>query len=114
MTSNRVDCFDDAFHSRITVALKYDPLTQEVRESVWKMLMTAAGIKGIDAHTLSGHPLNGRQIKNCICLSQGLAKADGTAVTKEHVDRTIKVCMEFVQEMDQNNRKFEQKRQKEF
>lgn len=66
--------------------------------------MSAAGIKGIDAKPFSEHPLNGRQIKNCICLSQGLAKADNTIVTKEHIERTIRVCMEFVLEMEHSNR----------
>jgi hypothetical protein len=35
-----------------------------------------------------------------------LAKADGTEVTKEHINRTIRVCMEFVDEMAANNKLF--------
>jgi hypothetical protein len=69
LTSNRVDCFDEAFHSRITVALKYDPLTQDVRRSVWDMLMKAAGVKGVDSKPLSDFNLNGRQIKNCVSFT---------------------------------------------
>eukprot|EP01114_Cavostelium_apophysatum_P010358 TRINITY_DN2398_c0_g1_i3.p1 TRINITY_DN2398_c0_g1~~TRINITY_DN2398_c0_g1_i3.p1 ORF type:complete len:771 (-),score=203.69 TRINITY_DN2398_c0_g1_i3:130-2235(-) len=99
LTSNRVDVFDEAFHSRVTVALKYEALSKEVREDVWKMLFAASKISGIDTKKLATFPLNGRQIKNCICLAQGLAKADETAVTSDHIDRTIKVCMEFVEEM---------------
>jgi hypothetical protein len=100
LTSNRVESFDEAFYSRITVALKYEPLTEEVRQSVWEVLSKGANIHPIDSKKLSKHPLNGRQIKNCIVLAQGLAKADQTKVTMEHIDRTVKVCLEFVLEME--------------
>jgi hypothetical protein len=33
LTSNRVDVFDEAFHSRVTVALKYSEHTKETRQS---------------------------------------------------------------------------------
>lgn len=40
LTSNRVACFDEAFYSRITVALKYDPLTRVIFLFVLAILFT--------------------------------------------------------------------------
>eukprot|EP01119_Soliformovum_irregulare_P008581 TRINITY_DN2168_c1_g2_i2.p1 TRINITY_DN2168_c1_g2~~TRINITY_DN2168_c1_g2_i2.p1 ORF type:complete len:232 (+),score=75.76 TRINITY_DN2168_c1_g2_i2:999-1694(+) len=102
LTSNRVAVFDEAFYSRITVALKYDALTPEIRENVWAMLLDSAKVQGVKARDYRDFPLNGRQIKNCICLAQGLAKAEGVDVNAEHVAKTIRVCMEFVNEMARN------------
>jgi hypothetical protein len=99
LTSNRVDVFDEAFHSRITVALKYEQLSTEVRKSVWEMLLKQANISGLDTNKLSQYPLNGRQIKNCICLAQGLAKDQNKEVTSVEMNQTIQVCMEFVNEL---------------
>lgn len=44
LTTNRVKRFDEAFHSRISVALKYPELDEEGRRKVWKILLEAAGI----------------------------------------------------------------------
>jgi hypothetical protein len=100
--AHRVTVFDDAFHSRITVALKYEELTEDVRESIWKTLLGAAGITNIPTNPLKKFGLNGRQIKNCILLAQGLAKSDNTVVKASHVEKTIKICMEFQKELLEN------------
>jgi len=67
LTSNRVDVFDEAFHSRVTVGLKYEQLSAASRQQVWENLFKIAGIK-LDAKQFAKYELNGRQIKNCISL----------------------------------------------
>ena len=42
LTTNRVETFDDAFQSRIHVALKYGALTPAARRTVWKMFLDMA------------------------------------------------------------------------
>jgi len=99
LTSNRVDVFDEAFHSRVTVALKYAEHTKDTRDSVWNVLLTHSGILGIDTTEISEYVLNGRQIKNCICLAQGLASDEGVTVTLQHLKYTIDIVLEFKKEM---------------
>lgn len=71
LTTNRVETFDDAFQSRIHVALRYGDLTTKAKRSVWKMFLdrvqTKEGIEVVkftdkDYDTLARHNLNGRQV----------------------------------------------------
>ena len=95
LTTNRVTEFDSAFHSRISVALKYGSLTREAREQIWTNLLVAAKITGLNALELSQIELNGRQIKNTIRLAQGLANQQGVSVSAKHVYTTIAVAQQF-------------------
>jgi hypothetical protein len=45
--------FDPAFHSRISIALKYDVLQSVAREKVWENFFEVAGINGLDAKGMS-------------------------------------------------------------
>jgi len=38
LTTNRVECFDPAFKSRISMALHYEDLTSDARATIWKQL----------------------------------------------------------------------------
>lgn len=89
LTTNRVKNFDEAFHSRISVALHYEPHNEESRMKIWENLLKYSGIVGIDIKELAKHPLNGRQIKNCIRLAQSLAREQGVDVNIQHVNTTI-------------------------
>jgi SpoVK/Ycf46/Vps4 family AAA+-type ATPase len=71
LTTNRVETFDDAFQSRIHVALRYGDLTSKAKRSIWKMFLERVrAIEGVkvapfseqDFDTLSRHTLNGRQV----------------------------------------------------
>jgi len=95
LTTNRVKTFDPAFHSRISIALKYKDLELEERCQVWHNLLHAAGIHHIKAETLAHFDLNGRQIKNCIRLAQALAKSQSTETSIAHLEETIKAAEQF-------------------
>lgn len=73
LTTNRVETFDDAFQSRIHVALRYGELTPKAKRAVWKMFLERVGTKdGVevskftekDYDMLSRHSLNGRQVRS--------------------------------------------------
>ena len=102
LTTNRVKEFDSAFHSRISIALKYGKLTREAREKIWTNLLAAAGIEGLDPMVLSGTDINGRQIKTTIRLAQGLAGQQGVAVSADHIRATLAVSQQFQQDLSED------------
>lgn len=71
LTTNRVETFDDAFQSRIHVALRYGDLATKAKRSIWKMFLERVkAIEGVqtaafteeDYDKLARHTLNGRQV----------------------------------------------------
>ncbi len=71
LTTNRVETFDDAFQSRIHVALRYGELTTKAKKTVWKMFIDRVKAKeglGVvefkdgDFDALARNNLNGRQV----------------------------------------------------
>eukprot|EP00566_Odontella_aurita_P002131 CAMPEP_0113549958 /NCGR_PEP_ID=MMETSP0015_2-20120614/13722_1 /TAXON_ID=2838 /ORGANISM="Odontella" /LENGTH=1061 /DNA_ID=CAMNT_0000450725 /DNA_START=132 /DNA_END=3317 /DNA_ORIENTATION=- /assembly_acc=CAM_ASM_000160 len=102
LTSNRVDALDPAFKTRITLALRYDPLGREARAEVWSNLLRASGhaydVDGgrIVPSVLARHELNGREIKNAVRLAMALAEEDGAeALGMEYIEETAGILMEF-------------------
>lgn len=77
LTTNRIQAFDTAIESRVTVAFHYGNLAIDARLKIWEALLELAPIpadQNIDYHALSRHELNGRQIKNTVRLAVALAK----------------------------------------
>jgi hypothetical protein len=95
LTTNRVKNFDRAFHSRISVALRYPDMDQPIRTQIWTNLLKAAGITGLDAGSLAVNDINGRQIKNSIRLAQTIAKSENRAVLAEDVLVTMDIARQF-------------------
>ena len=71
LTTNRVETFDDAFQSRIHVAIRYGELSIEARKAVFKMFIEKVRVlegakimpfKESDYDALSRNALNGRQV----------------------------------------------------
>jgi hypothetical protein len=76
LTTNRVETFDDAFQSRIHIALRYGELSTKAKKSVFKMFIERVRVlEGVatmpfneeDYNALARHSLNGRQV--CSFLS---------------------------------------------
>ena len=44
LTSNRIDSIDPAFQTRITLALRYEPLDMEGRSKVWENFLLTASL----------------------------------------------------------------------
>ncbi|KAL3451638.1 hypothetical protein BJX65DRAFT_304231 [Aspergillus insuetus] len=104
LTTNRVETFDDAFQSRIHVALRYGDLTTKAKRSVWKMFLEKVqAMDGVQTATftdkdydlLSRHNLNGRQIKNSVRTAQALAVNEKTPLSMEHIKRVLDVAETF-------------------
>ncbi|PGH00126.1 hypothetical protein AJ79_08309 [Helicocarpus griseus UAMH5409] len=104
LTTNRVETFDDAFQSRIHVALRYGELTPKAKRTVWKMFLdkvrTKEGVEVAkftekDYDALARHNLNGRQIKNSVRTAQALALNEKTPLSMEHISRVLDVAETF-------------------
>ncbi|KAF7194085.1 hypothetical protein HII31_04606 [Pseudocercospora fuligena] len=104
LTTNRVETFDDAFQSRIHVALRYDELTPKARKEIWRSFIDRirkqdgaeiAVFTEEDFTTLSRHRLNGRQIKNMARTAQALALNEGQKLTMNHIRRVLDVAETF-------------------
>jgi hypothetical protein len=93
LTTNRVTEFDAAFESRVTVALKYESLSEDGRQQVWKNLTSRLNIetKALNFEQLAKYPLNGRQIKNAIRLAYALALDQGVALDQQLVEETVEI-----------------------
>ena len=103
LTTNRVKNFDQAFHSRISVALKYPDLDEQARAQIWATFFDFAGIRNIPQDALSElakHEINGRQIKTTIRLAKALASSQGEPeVTRKHIDTVLSVSKKFEEDV---------------
>jgi len=97
LTTNRIDVFDAAVYSRISVALEYTSLSKKDREAVWCSLLEASGTKldGIDVQALAELPANGRQIKNAVRLAKALGKGKASGVCTAGLIKAIEVAQDF-------------------
>ncbi|KAJ5081297.1 hypothetical protein NUU61_009561 [Penicillium alfredii] len=104
LTTNRVETFDDAFQSRIHVALRYGDLNAKAKRSIWKMFLERVrAIDGVrtaafseeDYDMLSRHILNGRQIKNSVRTAQALAVNEKSPLSMSHIKRVLEVAETF-------------------
>ncbi|KAH6903410.1 P-loop containing nucleoside triphosphate hydrolase protein [Coprinopsis sp. MPI-PUGE-AT-0042] len=99
LTTNRVKTFDEAFLSRIHVALHFNQLSEDSKAKVW-----AAFIKKADAldsvteeqiRVLAQRDINGRQIKNAVKTAHSLAIGRGVPVSFDHIVETLDAMDEF-------------------
>lgn len=105
LTTNRVRSFDDAFQSRIHVALKYNNLEESARRTVWKNFLNK--MPGVDMNEagydiLQKHVLNGRQIKNAIKTAKSLADSDGIKVTARQIETVLDIQKEFERDLKES------------
>jgi len=104
LTTNRVETFDDAFQSRIHVALRYGELAFKARRSIWIMFLGKVkeldGVETVDFSPedydrLSKASLNGRQIKNGVRTAQALAVNEKVPLSMGHILRVLDVAKSF-------------------
>lgn len=108
LTTNKVETFDDAFQSRIHVALRYDELKPKAKKEIWqnfiKMVRDQPGGKVAefsddDFETLARHRVNGRQIKNAVRTAQALALNVNENLTMDHIKRVLQVAESFERDL---------------
>lgn len=81
LTTNRLGTMDTAFQSRVSLGIKYGPLTTDQREQIWRNLLERLGPSEIGTRQdIMSHldemkewNLNGRQIRNIVRMAQSLA-----------------------------------------
>ena len=111
MTTNRVKTFDEAFLSRIHVALHFQDLTKEAKAQVWKAFLAKVGIKVVPAgqtetgafgedlvEKLADRDINGRQIKNATRTASSLARSRNEPLAFTHLLETLDAMDEFTAE----------------
>ncbi len=96
--------FDDAFQSRIHIALRYDNLDHRAKKAIFKIFIERVRmLEKIDLmpfteedyNTLARHELNGRQIKNTVRTAQALAVNKGEPLSMSHIRQVLDVQMNF-------------------
>ncbi|KAI4941244.1 hypothetical protein J4E91_010821 [Alternaria rosae] len=105
LTSNRVGTFDEAFKSRISLALHYPNLGKSQRCRIWKNFLNrlkALKEPGIDFDDiecnvleLAHEELNGRQIRNAITIGRQLAKFQKKDLSYAHLKHVVEVAGQF-------------------
>lgn len=133
LTTNRVGQIDDAFISRVHVAIGYQALDEETRRKVWsgffrKLVRERAGKVQIasDAkkwvlETAGETSLNGRDIRNALQTAITLAEFESeedpdydgalvTVVTKAHFQKVLEMCNRFSSYVTSIRREDEMKR----
>jgi SpoVK/Ycf46/Vps4 family AAA+-type ATPase len=105
LTSNRVGTFDEAFKSRISLALHYPNFTKSQRCRIWKnFLNRLKALKEPDIDfddiecnilQLANEELNGRQIRNAITIGRQLAKFQKKELSYAHLKHVVEVAGQF-------------------
>jgi hypothetical protein len=123
LTTNRVGAFDDAFISRIHVALHYKRLNNDYRAKIWEKHFNRLDKEGSisiapgaiiyvtsdsDARAVEW---NGREIRNAfqtaVALAQYQARKDGEAevvLQADHLKRVVKMSRLFKDYIDSTHK----------
>ena len=110
LTTNRVNAFDEAFLSRIHVALHFRELNRDARRKVWAAFLrkVSAGLVLGDSaalDTLAAREVNGRQIKNAVRTASSLAASRKVPLSYKHLADTLDAMEEFTEEFMRIGRK---------
>lgn len=104
LTSNRVGTFDEAFKSRIQVALHYEKLNRSARKTIWQNFfeMLEEDEENVNFDELNFHlgdlaakELNGRQIRNTLTTARQLAIHRNERLDWEHLEQALAVSSDF-------------------
>lgn len=104
LTSNRIGMFDEAFKSRIQVALHYEKLNKASRKKVWANFidMLEEDEEDVDFQEirykldqLAQNDLNGRQIRNTLTTARQLALFQARRLDWQHIQQALSVSLDF-------------------
>ncbi len=101
LTTNRAKSIDDAFYSRISLAIKYEDLTEDNRNIIWSNILglytkeANVDLSHVDIFQLANFDINGRQIKNVARIVISLATRAGTIPTTADFTKVITHVMKF-------------------
>jgi SpoVK/Ycf46/Vps4 family AAA+-type ATPase len=96
LTTNRVKSIDEAFCSRIHVALDFEDLDVAAKTHVWTVFLRKAGVEigegGVtqeQLEALADRGLNGRVIKNAVKTASSLAIGEKQKLGYPHIVRIL-------------------------
>lgn len=97
LTTNRVAMFDPAALSRVTLAIRYNPLDDEARAAVWTAVLERAGaqVGQFNLSLLSSRQYSGRDINNAIRLALALAEHRDKELDQSILDEALAVADDF-------------------
>lgn len=102
LTTNRIAVFDDAFKSRIHLAIKYPTLSPNFRKKLWINFLsktsTGSALNWLDPGSLerlANEDLNGRQIKNIARTAFALALGENSAIKFAHIETALTAIQDF-------------------
>lgn len=104
LTSNRVGTFDEAFKSRIQLALHYPNLDMAQRKQIWKNFTHRLDSLEEDVDTdtilasinkLAKYEMNGHQIRNAIIMARQLAFFREETLTTKHLEHSNEGLVEI-------------------
>ncbi|KAL8741987.1 MAG: hypothetical protein Q9190_005468 [Brigantiaea leucoxantha] len=119
LTSNRVGMFDEAFKSRIQVALHYEKLNRPARRQIWQNFLDMleedeenVNFEEIKFHLddLTEKDLNGRQIRNVLTTARQLAIYRNERLDWGHLDQALSVSADFNKYLDRLHRDTDEQR----
>ena len=109
LTTNRIKTIDEAFLSRIHVALHFKELSTDAKKQVWSAFLAKVGVKvgGTDGRiteaqlkNLAERDINGRQIKNAVRTASSLALGRKEKLDYTHLLETLEVMDDFKTEFN--------------
>jgi len=117
LTTNRVRTFDEAFQSRIHVALRYHDLTSDAKRQIWLAFLKKArggspffvapanadakedlpncGLSREELHELGEKKVNGRQIKNVVRTATALANSHKELIGYRRLIQVLDMMEQF-------------------
>ena len=99
LTTNRLSCLDEAFSSRISVAMHYHNLEYDARKTIWETFLTITTtpeiIATLDMEKLAAFNLNGRQIRSVVRLSCARSRIEKTDLSMDILLDTINISLDF-------------------
>jgi len=108
LTTNRLGTMDIAFQSRISLAVRYGPLTAEMRREIWLSFIQRLDQAEVEAKKqliqhiddLQSWDLNGRQIRNVLRMAQSIATSRGKRRGAMKLDHVVQVANETMRFQD--------------
>lgn len=110
LSTNRINTFDEAFKSRISVAIQYRDLDESARRTVWENFLKLADVKIVSyivddedlayvtteqLDRLASKALNGWEIKNTMRTAQALASSSGKRLGYDLLINVLEVVEQF-------------------
>ena len=105
LTTNRVEQFDEAFISRIHLAMNYPDLEPWMRKEIWANALKrlAADDMAVDVtrdlDEIAKVPLNGRVISYAVRTAKAIADEDKAKLSLEHLWDVVSVQQKFNEHM---------------